>query len=239
MKTSHPAFFMFLIAPFGAASGFTGVSLAYLLTQAQVSAEAVSGLVALSYLPQTWKFLWAPVVDLTLNRKAWYGIGLAGTLTGMLGVGASPLDSAAMAPLTAWVLVMSAASTLLAMAVESLMAHQTGDDEKGRAAGWSQAGNLGGTGLGGGAALWLVQSGGLSSTLGAAVLAGLCLACAWPLLFITDTPRAAVQARIGEHLRDMLRDLGSVLRSRRGELALTVPATLLFLGVRHWSGRRG
>jgi MFS family permease len=239
MKTSHPAFFMFLIAPFGAASGFTGVSLAYLLTQAQVSAEAVSGLVALSYLPQTWKFLWAPVVDLTLNRKAWYGIGLAGTLTGMLGVGASPLDSAAMAPLTAWVLVMSAASTLLAMAVESLMAHQTGDDEKGRAAGWSQAGNLGGTGLGGGAALWLVQSGGLSSTLGAAVLAGLCLACAWPLLFITDTPRAAVQARIGERLRDTLRDLGSVVRSRRGELALTVPATLLFLGVRHWSGRRG
>jgi hypothetical protein len=61
MKTSHSAFFMFRSASFGAASGLTGVSLAFPLTQARVSAESVSGLVALSYLPQTWKFLWAPV----------------------------------------------------------------------------------------------------------------------------------------------------------------------------------
>lgn len=222
MRSSHPSFFMFLIAPFGAASGFTTVSLAYLLTQAQVSAEAVSGMVALSYLPQTWKFLWAPVVDLSLGRKAWYGIGLAGTVAGMLGVGASPLGSAAMAPLTAWVLVMSTASTLLAMAVESLMAHQTAEAEKGRAAGWSQAGNLGGTGLGGGAALWLVQSGGLSSTMGATVLAGLCVACAWPLLFISDTPHAAGPAHIGARLQETWRDLWAVVRSRRGALAMLV-----------------
>jgi hypothetical protein len=61
MKTSHPAFFMFRSASSGAASGFTGVSLAFLLTQTRVSAESVSELVALSYLPQTWDFLWAPV----------------------------------------------------------------------------------------------------------------------------------------------------------------------------------
>jgi predicted MFS family arabinose efflux permease len=54
------------------------------------------------------------------------------------------------------------------------------------------------------------------------VLAGLCLACAWPLLFIADPPRPAGQAQIGERLVDTLRDLWSVVRSQRGALAMLV-----------------
>jgi hypothetical protein len=38
------------------------------------------------------------------------------------------------------------------MAVESLMAYNTAPSELGRTAGWFQAGNLGGSGLGGGLA---------------------------------------------------------------------------------------
>jgi len=40
------------------------------------------------------------------------------------------------------------------MAADSLKAHATAPEEKGRA-GWSYAGNLGGSGLGGGAGMWL------------------------------------------------------------------------------------
>lgn len=226
-KLLHPSFFMFLIAPFGATSGYTAVCLAYLLTEAQVSAEAVAGLLALSYLPQTWKFLWAPVVDLSLSRKIWYGLGLTGIVLGMLLVGSSPLNAASMGRLTAWVLIMGTASTFLGMAVDSLMAHQTPEHAKGRAAGWFQAGNLGGGGLGGGAALWLIQSGGFTPQMGAAALAGLCLLCAWPIFLISEhaepevkAEAGATSARIGQRLRETWADLWSVVRSRNGALAM-------------------
>lgn len=222
-KAPHPALYMFLIAPFGATSGYTAVCVAYLLTQAQVGAEAVAGLLALAYLPQTWKFLWAPVVDLSLSRKTWYGIGLAGIVLGIILVGSSPLTQAAIWPLTLAVLLMGTASTFLGMAVDSLMAHQTPEHAKGRAAGWFQAGNLGGGGLGGGAALWLVQSGGLTPQMGAAALAGLCLLCALPILLVSEgeaTADSAPPPSIAQRLRDTGADLWSVVRSRNGALAM-------------------
>jgi MFS transporter, PAT family, beta-lactamase induction signal transducer AmpG len=43
------------------------------------------------------------------------------------------------------VVISSLAVTFLAMSVESLMAYDTPDSERGRAAGWFQAGNLGGS----------------------------------------------------------------------------------------------
>jgi len=144
---------------------------------------------------------------------------------GMLLVGATPMDGASMGRLTISVLLMGTASTLLAMAVDSLMAHQTAEHAKGRAAGWFQAGNLGGAGLGGGLALWLMQDGGLSHTMGAGVLAGLCVACALPLWRIAEGQHELTQASrasIGERLRETLRDLWSVIRSRNGGLAMLV-----------------
>ncbi|MCZ8075037.1 MAG: MFS transporter [Paucibacter sp.] len=211
----------------GPTTGYTAVCLAYLLTQAQVGAESVAGLLALAYVPQTWKFLWAPVVDLSLSRKTWYVLGLVGIVLSMLLVGSSPLNAASMTRLTIWVLVMGTASTFLAMAVDSLMAHQTPEHAKGRAAGWFQAGNLGGGGLGGGAALWLIQSGALSPQMGAAALAGLCVLCAWPIFWVSEGSEPAAEqaegaapARIGERLRETWADLWAVVRSRHGALAM-------------------
>jgi hypothetical protein len=56
---------MVLIVPFGLLSGFLTVVLADQLNAAGVSAEAIAGLIALTYVPNTSKFLWAPVVNLT------------------------------------------------------------------------------------------------------------------------------------------------------------------------------
>ena len=53
-------------------AGYLSVAIAYLLTKAGVSVEEVAGLTAISLIPQTWKFLWAPIADTTLGRKTWY-----------------------------------------------------------------------------------------------------------------------------------------------------------------------
>ena len=72
MRRPHPIVFLFLILPFGAMGGYLSVAIAYQLTQAGVSVEETAALVAASYIPHTWKFLWAPVADITLSRKRWY-----------------------------------------------------------------------------------------------------------------------------------------------------------------------
>jgi len=44
-----------------------------------VSIGAIAGLVALSLFPQTWKVLWAPIVDTTLTTKKWFLISAVAT----------------------------------------------------------------------------------------------------------------------------------------------------------------
>ena len=68
----HPSVFLFLILPFGAMGGFLTVAVGFMLAKAGVSVDKIAALVALSYLPHTWKFAWAPIADTTLSRKTWY-----------------------------------------------------------------------------------------------------------------------------------------------------------------------
>ena len=66
---------MILILPFGVVGGYLTVAVAYRLSEAGWPLVQVAGLVALSLVPHTWKFLWAPIADTTLSRKIWYLIG--------------------------------------------------------------------------------------------------------------------------------------------------------------------
>jgi MFS family permease len=218
----HPVQFMFLIVPFGATSGFLGVCLAYLLTEAKVEAAAVAGLLALAYLPHTWKFLWAPLVDLTLTRKLWYFIGLAGVVLGIGFSGTLPMATQSMPQLTVIVLLTMFCATLVGMAVESVMAYSTSEDAKGRASGWFQAGNLGGGGLGGGLALWLIQSGGFTVEAASWAMAGTLALCAWPMAFLKEAPAEVQGLHWRGHVKRTALDLWGLLRSRTGALALLI-----------------
>ena len=95
-----PWIFTLLIAPFGMQSGFLGVTLAYQLGEAKVSTEAIASLIAVSYLPQTWKFFWAPVVDLTWTRRGWYFSSLVVSVAGVVAMGWYGADGRAMGALT-------------------------------------------------------------------------------------------------------------------------------------------
>jgi MFS transporter, PAT family, beta-lactamase induction signal transducer AmpG len=219
--TPHPIVFMFLIVPFGVMSGYLSVTVVYLLTQGGVSIEASAALVALSYVPHTWKFLWAPIADTTFTRKTWYLSAAIVSAIGICATGAVPPESGSLTLLTWVVLLSNVASTFLAMAVESLMAHCTPDDAKGRAGGWFQAGNLGGYGLGGGAGLWLAQT--LPPAwIGSATLAALCLLCSAALAFVAEPPAHVHAESYRRTLVELTTDLWRVARSRRGFLALLI-----------------
>jgi MFS family permease len=152
-KSAHPVVFLILITPFGVVAGYLTVAITYLLSQAGVSVEQIAALVAVSFIPQTWKFLWAPVPDTTLSRKKWYVIGGVINAAGLFAMRLLPATPQSLTMLYAVAFLANVAVTFLAMATESLMVFDTPANAKGRASGWFQAGNLGGGGIGGGAGL--------------------------------------------------------------------------------------
>jgi hypothetical protein len=107
------------------------------------------------------------------------------------------------------------------MAAENLMAHATQLDQKGRAGGWYQAGNLGGAGIGGGAALWIAQHSAIVWLPGAA-MAMLFLACCAALLFVAEPEQNHRKLHYLETLRDVAIDVWQTAKSRVGFLALLI-----------------
>jgi MFS family permease len=210
---------MILIVPFGTVSGYVTVAVAYLLVHAGVSVGQTAALVALSYVPHTWKFLWAPIADTTLTRKRWYVIAAVVSAVGLAAIGAIPATTTGLALLSVVVVVANVGVTFLGMSVESLMAYGTPPEFKGRAGGWFQAGNLGGSGIGGGAGLWLAQN--LPAPwMAGAIIGACCLLCALPLFLIAEPAAAHRFDGIGRSLVEVGRDLWSVARGRIGMLAL-------------------
>jgi MFS family permease len=219
-RVGHPAAFLFLCFPFGASSGYLVVTLAYLLGQHGVDAASFGGVVALSYIPQTWKFVWAPVVDTTLSRRAWHVIGTALTGLAIAATGFVPIGMGTLSIITAFVIAQSFASTISGMAADSLAAHASDQRTKGRAAGWLQAGNLGGQGIGGGAALWIAQHSG-APWIASASLGALCMACSLAVLATTEIREHSRQDYLASVV-GLGKDVWSVAISRMGILAIFI-----------------
>jgi MFS family permease len=218
-RPAHPVLLTLLYMPFGMPSGYVSVTLAYVLAHAGFSVEQIAGLVALQLLPQTWKFAWAPLVDTTLTARRWYLIGALGTTAGLFGTAFIPARQDALWLMGALVFISSVASTLLAMAAEVLMAHGTHQTQRGAAGGWSQAGNLGGAGLGGGLALWLSQH--LAPWTGGAALGVITLLCCLALLAYREPQReSATHLHYLHSLAAVGRDVWAIARSRAGYLTL-------------------
>ena len=220
-RHAHPSVFMFLILPFGAMSGYLIVTVAYLLSQSGISVERIATLIAVSFIPHTWKFAWAPIADTTLTRKTWYVLGCLVSAAGIWATGALHADQAHLGLLTTVILISNVAVTFLGMSVESLLAYGTLPEQKGRAGGWFQAGNLGGSGLGGGAGLWIAQHMAAPWMAGAA-LAAACLMCMIGLFFVPEPPAEHRVGSIGERLLNVVKDIWGVARARLGFLALVL-----------------
>lgn len=211
---------MILMLPWGIVTGYLGVAVTYFLAQAGVSTEQIAGLLAIAFIPQTWKFLWAPVVDTTLNQRKWYMLAALVCGAGTLAISAIPPQTSSFALLAGVMLATFVAGTFLCMSVESLMAYATPAQEKGRAGGWLQIGNLGGGGVGGGAGLWIATHS--DKIVAGAVLGIACLLCALALRLLHEPPRARRESHFMPELANVWKDLWQVGRSRLGFLALLI-----------------
>ena len=218
-KHTHPSVFMLLFLPFGVMGGYVSVTMAFLLTKAGIPLVQVAPLVAMALLPNIFKFVWAPLVDTTLTVKKWYIIADVITAIGILALGILPLKVEYLTLMTVVIFLASFANTFVAMSTESLMAHDTPDNLKGRAGGSSQAGNLGGLGLGGGAVLWLAERF-PEPWMAAAIISLACLSCSVGLLFLSEPTSFLREKNYLKTIGNLNRDIWTLLKSRMGFLAL-------------------
>lgn len=206
-----------LIAPFGATFGFVSIALAFLATRHSLSVTQGAQLIAVGMFPNVWKFFWAPLADNTLTRKRWYLLSCVLCAAGMFAMAAVPLGPSTLGLISLIVLMTSVAATFLGFAVEAMIAHLTPPADRGRISGWFQAGNLGGTGLGGGAGLWLLTNlpAGWQTGL---VLAALTLGCASVLPLLPDVAAAPPGGSLFGAIRVVAVDIWQVIWSRDGAL---------------------
>ena len=207
-ESIRPFLFFFLDLPSGISSGFASITLPFVLTQAGFSVAAASAVVALGVSANLWRFLWGPVADLTLTARRWYLIGLITTAATLFLLSVIPLRTSSSGLIYAVVFISQVASTLVMLPLGGMMAHTVAEEAKGRAAGWYQAGNLGGNGIGGGAGVWLAAH--YSKEIAGAALAISMLACALALLFVADV-RIVTTETLRQRMLLLWRDLVAIV----------------------------
>ena len=216
-----------LMLPFGLCGGYTTVALIFLLSRSGASAAQIGSFLFVILLPQSLKFLYAPLVDLTLGPRRWHAIGVVATACALVAFAFIAPDARELASLTTLGLIATVGITLVAIPTDVIMAYDVAPDHKGKASGWSMAANLGGSAIGGGVALWLYGQG-FSVWLLPTTLAAGCLLCV-PFVLMTST-REAFSAHMGwaAGQRALLRDTWAMIRSRLG--ALTILLAILPIG---------
>lgn len=145
----------FLIFPAGVSQGFATVTLPFLLSQSGFSVSTTAGIVALAVSANLWRFVMAPLVDMSLSLKKWYLLALTVLTASLVGVTFIQFNTANEWWITWMIFASQIACNLLILPIGSFMARCIPVQKKGAASGWYQAGSLAGMGLGGGAGIWL------------------------------------------------------------------------------------
>ena len=235
-RPTPPFLFLFLDLPFGAAVGYAMIAMPFWLRQGGVSLGDVGAISAAAFAPHGFKLLWIPLLDLGSYRKVWYLAMAAGTASLLVAASLVPDPVKNLHLYTILVTLAQATATTGHAANNALMAITTRFEDKGKAAGFSMASNLGGTGLLG--ALALVVSEHVSPRAGGIVLAAIVLASAAVALRIVEPRRvdAAVAAAgsvlraFGRHLVAMGKDLWGTVKSREGITGLVICVAPVGLG---------
>ena len=226
-RLSRPIAFLFLVLPSGISNGFSLVTLPFVLTKEGFPVALSASIMAIGIVSNVLRFLWGPVADFTLTLRRWYAGGVVASAASLLILSHMPFRQEAAGMLTVVVFLSLVATTFIVLPVGGLMAHTVAEEEKGQAAGWYQAGNLGGTGLGGGLGVWLATH--YSVGIAGVALAAAMIACATALFLVPDVAPAA-DKRLSRKMLEMGHEFRELLRSPIALLTLFLFASPIGVG---------
>ncbi len=221
-----PLLFGLLSVSYGFTTAVGGLLIPYLLRKYGVPVNRIAGVVAIALIPLVWSFLWSPLADVGLRRRSWVllsalGAAVTGSLA-ILGIHAS------LVVLTLLLFLSRALIGLQSAATGALMCALP-PTSRGRAAGWSQAGNIGAGAVGGGLVIWLADHASLT-VVAIAIAAGTMVPSLAALLIEESAPAAR---GTGTFFGDLVNDLGEIVRCGRtwlGILFFVSPAGSFAIG---------
>lgn len=216
-RPPHPIVWLILYIPFGALGGFVTVALTFLATQHGLSISEGALIIGSQLLINWLKWLWAPIVDITLSPKRWYVISTAFSALGVLAMSATPLGKEMLGLLLIIIALANLINSVVGMAVEAMIASLTPADQIGRVSAWFQAGNLGGTGLGGALGLFLIQH--LPQPwMSGAIMGSLFMACCLALLPVPQVNARVSHSNSTQAVKAVVLNLWGIVKAREGFL---------------------
>jgi MFS transporter, PAT family, beta-lactamase induction signal transducer AmpG len=216
-KYTRPFYIFLLMLPTGISAGFTTVALPYLLTQNGFSVEKTAGIVAVGVSASLLRFILGPIVDLSLSIRKWYWISLFFIIVTLLILSLTPFTISGAALLTIIVFLSQIAVNIMYLPVTAIIAKNIKKEDKGKASGWFQAGGLAGSGLGGGAGLFLAIH--YNASIAGIIMSCVCLLFAMIVLQIQDSENNKEQTILIE-LKEMSRSILNMIK---------VPASLFVI----------
>lgn len=207
---SSPFIYLILVLPYGISGGFTGVTLPFLLVKNGFTVSTAAVVTALAVFSNVWRFLWGPMTDLSLTLHKWYIIGITSSSFTLLLFCFVPLTLSCKAIIMVLAFVSSTASTFIVSPVGGFMAKTVKNERKGMASGCSQAANLAGVGIGGGAGLWLSTH--FSYQVAIIVLVLAILFCTFALYYVPSV-KAVSDKKILERIKLIGVDIKELVHS--------------------------
>jgi PAT family beta-lactamase induction signal transducer AmpG len=210
-RSTPPWIFGLLYMPGGVYQGFLMTALPFILRQQNVPVEKIAAISAIASAPTIWFFLWAGIVDLGFRRQTWLigasTVSASALFVAMLQSPATHLDA-----ITVILTLGQVVNMLITACCGGLMATTLTEDQRGRAGGWLQTGNLGGGAIGAGVTLYLASHASIRiAAIATALMVVLpSLAALW--VRTTDNPTwVGTRARF----QTMAAEIRSEFRSRR------------------------
>jgi MFS family permease len=208
-RPPHPFLYFLLFLPFGATAGFISVTIGSLAGKAGLPDTVIAGMIAMNTLPHTWKFLWAPLVDTIWTSRGWYITSNMTSSVVIIAIGFIPISESTVGLITGLVFINGLSTTFVGMCTESLMARLTPPEGRGAAGGWSQAGNVGGSMVGGFGLL--IANNTEYSWLPSLVVGTALGACSLALAFVKEPPPPDPRPKFMVSLRALGRDVHGLL----------------------------
>jgi hypothetical protein len=208
LRENPPWLFGILNIPYGTFNAIITILMPFLLRKRGFAVNEIADVVAISSIPSVWYFLWSPVVDIGLFRRTW--VLVAAGASALCAWMAIVWPSASPFQVTSLLFAGNVVGMLLSSANGAVL--QTLNPAlRGRAAGWYQAGNLGGGALGAGATIWLAKF--LGPIALGATACGLIVLPALAALRISEERFARLPA--AALFRALAHDIWDVLKSPR------------------------
>lgn len=197
--------------------GYVTVALTFLATERGLSI-AEGAFIDSALLLVSWcKWSWAPVVDVTLSPRRWYVLSIGAVVAGICAITSIPLGPSTLGLVLVLVTATAVCNSMVAMAVEAMMAAHAQPGSISRISGWLQAGHCGARSAGGALGLWLLTT--LEHRWMAGGVLGVIILGSSAALVYAPPDGPPHTERVRERAANVLHSLRDMLRTRVGLLA--------------------